>query len=33
VVYRPGGCERCEFQGYRGRLAIMELLRINADMD
>ncbi|WP_313950802.1 GspE/PulE family protein [Accumulibacter sp.] len=33
VIYRPGGCERCEFQGYRGRLAIMELLRINADMD
>ena len=33
VIYRPSGCERCEFQGYRGRLAIMELLRINADMD
>ena len=33
VIYRPGGCERCEFQGYRGRLAIMELLRINGDMD
>ena len=33
VIYRPSGCERCEFQGYRGRLAIMELMRINADMD
>ena len=33
VIYRPGGCERCDFQGYRGRLAIMELLRINGDMD
>jgi type II secretory ATPase GspE/PulE/Tfp pilus assembly ATPase PilB-like protein len=33
IIYRPCGCERCEFQGYRGRLAIMELLRINADMD
>ncbi len=33
VLYRPCGCERCEFQGYRGRLAIMELLRINGDMD
>jgi len=33
VIYRPGGCERCEFQGYGGRLAIMELLRINGDMD
>ena len=33
VIFRPGGCERCDFQGYRGRLAIMELLRMNADMD
>jgi general secretion pathway protein E/type IV pilus assembly protein PilB len=33
VIYRPCGCERCDFQGYRGRLAIMELLRINGDMD
>ncbi len=33
VIYRPGGCERCDFQGYRGRLAIMELMRINSDMD
>ena len=27
------GCERCDFQGYRGRLAIMEILRMNADLD
>jgi len=33
VIYRPVGCERCEFQGYRGRLAIMELLRIDGDLD
>ncbi len=33
VIYRPVGCERCDFQGYRGRLAIMELVRINSDMD
>lgn len=33
IIFRPGGCERCEFQGYRGRLAIMEILRINADLD
>jgi len=33
VIFRPSGCERCDFQGYRGRLAIMELLRMNADMD
>ena len=33
VIFRPCGCERCDFQGYRGRLAIMEILRMNADMD
>ncbi|HMW62762.1 type II/IV secretion system protein [Accumulibacter sp.] len=33
IIYRPGGCERCDFQGYRGRMAIMELLRVNGDMD
>jgi general secretion pathway protein E/type IV pilus assembly protein PilB len=33
MLYRPVGCERCEFQGYRGRLAIMELLRLDADLD
>ena len=33
TLFQPCGCERCDFQGYRGRLAIMELLRMNADMD
>ena len=33
VIFRPCGCERCEFQGYRGRLAIMEILRMNGDLD
>ena len=33
MIYRPGGCDRCDFQGYRGRLAIMELLRMNSDLD
>jgi type II secretory ATPase GspE/PulE/Tfp pilus assembly ATPase PilB-like protein len=33
VIFRPCGCERCDFQGYRGRLAIMELLRLNSDLD
>ena len=32
-IFRPCGCERCDFQGYRGRLAIMEILRMNADLD
>ena len=33
IIFRPSGCERCDFQGYRGRLAIMEILRMNADLD
>jgi general secretion pathway protein E/type IV pilus assembly protein PilB len=32
-LYRPVGCERCELQGYRGRLAIMELLKMDNDLD
>ncbi len=34
-VYRhhPGGCEACAFQGYKGRLAIMELLRMDSSLD
>ncbi len=33
VLYRATGCERCDFQGYRGRIAIMELLRIDMGID
>ncbi len=33
LLFRPTGCERCDFQGYRGRIAIMELLRIDAGID
>ena len=33
VLFRPTGCELCDFQGYRGRIAIMELLRIDAGID
>ena len=33
IIFRAGGCERCDFQGYRGRLAIMEILRLNDDLD
>jgi general secretion pathway protein E/type IV pilus assembly protein PilB len=33
LIYRASGCEQCNFQGYRGRLAIMELLRFNDDID
>ena len=33
LLHQPKGCPRCDFQGYRGRLAIMELLRIDPDLD
>ena len=33
VLYRATGCELCRHQGYSGRLAIMELLRMDADLD
>jgi general secretion pathway protein E/type IV pilus assembly protein PilB len=33
LLYRADGCDRCDYQGYRGRLAIMELLRVDAGID
>ena len=33
VLYRAKGCVRCNFQGYRGRLAIIELLRLDTSLD
>ncbi|WP_227816366.1 GspE/PulE family protein [Nitrogeniibacter aestuarii] len=32
-LHRAVGCKHCDFQGYRGRTAIMELVRMDADMD
>jgi type II secretory ATPase GspE/PulE/Tfp pilus assembly ATPase PilB-like protein len=32
-VYRHVGCKRCNYSGYRGRMAIIELLRIDNDID
>ena len=32
-VYRARGCDRCEHQGYRGRLSLLELLRFDAEID
>ncbi|HEY9380886.1 MAG TPA: GspE/PulE family protein [Burkholderiales bacterium] len=32
-IYRAVGCDHCEFQGYKGRLAIMELLKIDPEID
>jgi len=33
IVYRAQGCESCDFQGYSGRFAIMELVRLDEDFD
>jgi len=32
-IYRAKGCKQCGMNGFRGRMAIMELLRIDSDMD
>ena len=32
-IYRHVGCKRCNYTGYRGRMAIIELLRIDNDID
>ncbi|MBK9219869.1 MAG: type II/IV secretion system protein [Uliginosibacterium sp.] len=33
MLYEPVGCPRCEHQGYKGRMAVMELMRMDADID
>ncbi len=32
-IFRPVGCPSCDFQGYQGRLAIVELLKFDAELD
>ena len=32
-IYKPKGCKLCNLNGYKGRMAIIELLRIDSDMD
>jgi type II secretory ATPase GspE/PulE/Tfp pilus assembly ATPase PilB-like protein len=32
-IFKHKGCKRCNQTGYRGRMAIMELLRIDNDLD
>lgn len=32
-IYRAVGCEHCDNTGYRGRVAIMELFKMNGDID
>ncbi len=33
TLYRAAGCEACNHQGYKGRMAIMELLKMDYDLD
>jgi type II secretory ATPase GspE/PulE/Tfp pilus assembly ATPase PilB-like protein len=33
VLYRAKGCPACAFTGYRGRMAIMELIRMDPNLD
>ncbi|MBI2311779.1 MAG: Flp pilus assembly complex ATPase component TadA [Betaproteobacteria bacterium] len=33
TLYHAVGCDFCEHQGYNGRLAVMELLKMDADLD
>ena len=32
-IFKPKGCKQCNQTGYRGRMAIIELLRIDSEMD
>ncbi len=32
-IFRHKGCKRCNYNGYRGRMAIIELLRIDSELD
>ena len=31
-LYKPKGCERCRFTGYRGRLGIFEIFKVDDEM-
>jgi general secretion pathway protein E/type IV pilus assembly protein PilB len=33
ALFRAVGCEQCDYQGYKGRTGIMELLKIDAGID
>ena len=32
-IYQPAGCAKCDNMGYRGRVAIMELFKLDAEID
>jgi len=33
TLYRAVGCEQCDYQGYRGRMSILEILKIDPALD
>jgi type IV pilus assembly protein PilB len=33
AAFRAVGCEQCDYQGYRGRQSILELLKVDAAID
>jgi general secretion pathway protein E/type IV pilus assembly protein PilB len=33
IIYKGKGCIKCESQGYKGRMSIMEVLKFDSDMD
>jgi type IV pilus assembly protein PilB len=33
TIYRAVGCDHCDYQGYKGRVAIMEILKMDGELD
>jgi len=33
TIFRAKGCDACDNQGYRGRMALMEVLRMDSELD
>jgi general secretion pathway protein E/type IV pilus assembly protein PilB len=33
VIYQPEGCVHCDYQGFKGRLALLEILRFDEELD
>jgi general secretion pathway protein E/type IV pilus assembly protein PilB len=33
VVYRPKGCTTCDNTGYKGRMALLEILKMSTELD
>ena len=33
TIYRPGGCSACSGTGYKGRMAVHEVMRVTEDIE